>query len=139
MATIIPFNLQKAKGRTADSSHWDSPNHVYKGYPYLAPGLPLRSDMQWYTDPQRHFGTWVVNASPYPIEFNGYQYGWSGLVYKSTAPVYESANVPSLLMRKHLAWIVDLEGYGQYGIVEENGTLWVPSVRPEGWMPPEEQ
>ncbi|ANE48330.1 hypothetical protein SY83_20890 [Paenibacillus swuensis] len=137
MGIVIPFHIYKIKETNV---HFTSLKvkkvFEYKGYPHFAPCMPIRNDMQWYSDPEREFGVWIVNQSEHPIFINlSMDMGWSGLVFRSTAPFYENTNVHSRKMREHLAWIVDDHGYGQYGVVEDNGNLWVPSVKPPTWKP----
>jgi hypothetical protein len=36
--------------------------------------------------------------------------------------------------RKKITWIVSSEGYGQYGMIMENGYLWLPTPRPDLWV-----
>jgi hypothetical protein len=108
---------------------------IYEGYPLVAPCEPVRDDMEWFVDLQsQRYGVWVLNLSGNPIEVKHGHFGWNPFIRKSTAPGFEPINVPSVEKRKNLTWIVDGEGYGQFGLVMSDGTMWVPSPRPTGWV-----
>ncbi len=110
---------------------WES---IYDGYPHKAPCKPHRSDMVWYVSPgTQHFGVWVLNQSKEGIEVTRGQYGWNPLVRKSTAPPSEPLNVKNVESRNCVCWIVDEEGYGQYGMVMSDGYVWAPHKKPKNW------
>ncbi|RUS44906.1 hypothetical protein [Cohnella sp. AR92] len=107
---------------------------LYEGYPAMKPCNPIRDDMVWYVNEEAGFGTWIINKSALSIQENEERvWGWSPFVRKSTAPIHEPLNLTQKEMRHHLAWIVDEEGYGQYGLVTNTGEQWVPHPRPSGW------
>jgi hypothetical protein len=106
----------------------------YEGYPFKAPCTPLRTDMIWYVNDAQYYGVWIVNQCGSDIvEIAGAPFGWSPYVRHSTAPIYEPIQISSMELRKHIVWIVDQDGYGQYGVVKQNGDLWIPIPRPDGW------
>jgi len=106
-----------------------------EGYPFQAPCNPMREDMIWYVDERKNFATWVINHSDSDIfENETILFGWSPFVRYSTAPPHEPIHIKSLELRKHLAWYVDSEGYGQYAVVKRDEEIWVPLPRPEKWV-----
>jgi hypothetical protein len=115
--------------------YWET---LYEGYPYLPPNAPVRTDLTWYVSNEvQGFGVWVLNLSDKPIEVNQGHFGWNSLVRKSTAPPFEPINVMDVEKRKKIAWVVDSQGCGQYGMVMEDGYVWLPSPRPDLWVDPE--
>ncbi|OXS55050.1 hypothetical protein B1A99_25050 [Cohnella sp. CIP 111063] len=106
---------------------------LYEGYPNLPPNDPPLNGMSWCALPLgARFGVWIYN--PYNAESNYAKIqGWNPFVRWSSTPAYEPLNVSSAVERHNLAWIVDKEGYGQYGKVFEDGTVWVPYPRPKNW------
>lgn len=107
---------------------------LYDGYPTNPPCEPIREDMVWYCDEKKKFGVWIVNQSSEEIKLNDdIEFGWTPFVRKSTAPPHEPVHIQSAKIREQLAWIVDSDGFGQYGMVQKNGTLWVPEERPFQW------
>lgn len=114
--------------------HQQKPYTLYPGYPEVPPCDPLRSDMHWFVHPDLKFGAWVINFSTSKIFVNSnLSWGWSAFVLKSSAPVYEPMNLNGAEMRKNITWIVDHDGFGQYGLVSNNGAIWVPHERPGQW------
>ncbi|MYL35440.1 hypothetical protein GLW08_21395 [Pontibacillus yanchengensis] len=107
---------------------------VYEGYPIEPPCEPIREDMLWYVNEQKQFGVWVLNLSDQNIVLNQeFEFGWSPFVRKSTAPPHEPVHIQSKEMRHQLTWIVEEDGYGQYGMIQKDGTLWLPETRPKEW------
>jgi hypothetical protein len=118
----------------ANGGYWET---LYEGYPFVAPCTAPREDMVWYVNPDmQHYGVWVLNHSKQPIEVNQGHFGWNPFVRKTSAPPHEPLNVAEARNRTMLTWIVDENGYGQYGMVLAGGYEWVPSPRPEGWIDP---
>jgi hypothetical protein len=119
-----------------DADNWQHDGKqrtLYDGYPKMFPCDPIRSDMVWYVSNQG-YGTWVINQSKKEIAQEAEMtWGWSPFVWKSTVPVHEPFNLRQKEMRNHIAWIVDEDGYGQYGLVTNGGDLWVPHARPDNW------
>jgi hypothetical protein len=120
-----------------DSDDWQIEGKrqtLYDGYPDVQPCNPVRCDIVWYVNHQFDYGTWVINSSKQRITENGeLVWGWSPFVRKSSAPVHEPLNLTQREMRNHVAWIVDEDGYGQYGLVTNTGDLWVPHPKPDNW------
>lgn len=104
---------------------------LYKGYPLLPPGKPVIDDLVWFTDEQKNFGVWIYNQSGQEIEVNEkVEFGWSPFIRKSVAPSNEPIHIQSAEFRKSLVWVVDEEGYGQYGIIKKSGDIWIPHPKP---------
>lgn len=117
-----------------NDGHWET---IYEGYPYLPPAAPPRKDAIWYVGGEhKHFGVWLLNQSDNPVEKVDGHFGWNPLVRKSVAPPIEPVNISDVSKRKNIAWIVNENGYGQYGIIMDNGYLWVPAPKPEAWITP---
>ncbi len=107
---------------------------LYDGYPEHPPCEAIRDDMYWYVDDQKNFGVWVVNQSEEEILLNKeFDFGWSPFVRRSTAPPHEPVHIQSVEMRSQLAWIVEEDGFAQYGVVRKDGELWVPQKRHVTW------
>jgi hypothetical protein len=118
----------------ANGGYWET---LYEGFPFVPPCKAPRGDMIWYVNPDmQHYGVWVLNQSNMPIEVNQGHFGWNPFVRKTTAPPYEPLNVASVQNRTMLSWVVDEDGYGQYGLVLPGGYVWVPSPRPKDWIDP---
>lgn len=99
----------------------------YEGYPYQPPSEPLIEGLVWFTDEQKNFGVWIYNKSGGEIEINEkVEFGWSPFVRKSVGPPNEPVHIQSADFRKHLVWYVDEDGYGQYGVIQKDGDIWLP-------------
>lgn len=99
----------------------------YEGYPFMPPGDPLIEGLVWFTDELKNFGVWVYNTSNQELKINEkIEFGWSPFVRKSVAPPNEPVHIQSADFRKHLVWYVDEEGYGQYGVIQKDGEIWLP-------------
>lgn len=99
----------------------------YEGYPYQPPGEPLIDELIWFTDEQRNFGVWVCNKSGEEVIVNEkIEFGWSPFVRKSVGPPNEPVHIQSAEFRKCLVWFVDEEGYGQYGVIQNDKEIWLP-------------
>ncbi|RTR26586.1 hypothetical protein EKG37_21190 [Robertmurraya yapensis] len=99
----------------------------YDGYPFNPPGEPLIEDLIWFTDEQKNFGVWILNKSNGDVVVNNeIEFGWSPFVRKSVAPPNEPVHIQSSEFRKHLVWFVDENGYGQYGVIQKDGEIWLP-------------
>jgi hypothetical protein len=112
------------------------PGTIYSGYPIEPPCKPFREDMIWYTDEKKQFGVWIINQSDKEVILNeNIEFGWSPFIRRSTAPPHEPVHIQTVEMRKQLVWIVDEDGYGQYGMITKNEkTIWVPNKRPKDWQ-----
>lgn len=159
-AKIIPFPIDKANKidtgsqvsvydlfpkQVADdfmeyhrqSSDWRNharKNTIYDGYPWIAPCDPVVEGLVWYTDEMKGFGVWVLNKSGEEIQLNKqFDFGWSPFVRKSTAPPHEPVHIQSVEIRNYLIWYVDKDGYGQYGMLQKDGTVWLPQEKPVNW------
>jgi hypothetical protein len=119
------------------SDNWQQeikPMTLYAGYPFVMASRAFRGDMVWYVNDKYGYGTWLINMSRMPVvENTEIIWGWSPFVRKSVAPVYEPLNLNQKAMRHHVTWIVDEDGFGQYGLVTNKGELWLPHPRPENW------
>lgn len=109
---------------------------LYEGYPQKPPCEAPHENMHWFVNSMKSFGVWVINQSENPIKQTNHAYGWNPFVRKSTAPLYGPLNVPNVKARKMITWVVDEQGYGQYGMVNEQGYVWVPTKRPKDWVDP---
>jgi hypothetical protein len=99
----------------------------YEGYPYQPPCEPFVEGLVWFTDEQKNFGVWIYNKSNDEIIVNEkVEFGWSPFVRKSVGPPNEPVHIQSADFRKHLVWFVDEDGYGQYGVIQNNGEIWLP-------------
>lgn len=99
----------------------------YNGYPFQPPGDPLIQGLVWFTDEQKHFGVWVYNETDLEIEVNEkIEFGWSPFVRKSVGPPNEPIHIQSSEFRNHLVWYVDKDGFGQYGVIQNTGEIWLP-------------
>jgi hypothetical protein len=108
---------------------------IYEGYPFQPPAEPIRKDLTWYTDEQRNFGVWILNESEQEIILNDeIEFGWSPFVRKSTAPPHEPVHIQTKEIRKYLVWYVDKDGYGQYAMLEKNGSVWIPVEKTREWL-----
>ncbi|CAG7651514.1 hypothetical protein ACFQI7_28135 [Paenibacillus allorhizosphaerae] len=117
-----------------NDGYWDT---LYEGYPMLPPSLAPIKDAVWYVGgDHKHFGVWLLNQSNKPVTKVDGHFGWNPLVRKSVAPPFEPVNISDTAQRKRIAWIVDENGYGQYGMIMENGYVWVPAPRPQHWVDP---
>ncbi|WP_150274218.1 hypothetical protein [Paenibacillus tepidiphilus] len=152
MGKIIPFPINQRsqalnnfpisesdrfKRYLQESDNWQHQHKaktMYPGYPEVPPCDPPRSDMQWFVHPHLKFGVWVINSSEFEVIANpNLAWGWSAFVLKSAAPVYEPMNLNSVEIRKNITWIVDYDGFGQYGLVSNKGDIWIPHERPSEW------
>lgn len=122
------------KSYILQSENWKNEGYwktLYKGYPFSPPCEPYREDMKWYVNESgASYGVWVLrlgdsSSSDRPC--------WSPFVRKSNTPPFEPLNIPDVSTRKKLTWIVEEDGFGQYGMVMEDGYVWIPQPRPEGW------
>ncbi|RJG21378.1 hypothetical protein [Paenibacillus thiaminolyticus] len=153
MGVVVPFKRKKSPGIrdlfdgiSIDKyyQHFESANEwlehkkeitTYFGYPEKPPIAPPRKDMNWYVDVERNFGVWVLNTSKKPLIANhNLVWGWSPFIRKTTAPVHEPLHLENAESRVYIAWIVDKDGYGQYGTVDKLGQVWIPHPRPHNWI-----
>lgn len=114
----------------SNNRYWES---LYEGYPYEPPCAPTLEDMEWYVG-NENFGVWILNKSKKEIKATPDIYGWNPFVRYSTAPLYQPLNVSSAGKRKLICWIVDEDGYGQYGMVNVDGYVWIPHIRPGNFV-----
>lgn len=99
----------------------------YDGYPYQPPCDPFVEGLAWFSDEQKNFGVWVLNKSDGEIVVNEkVEFGWSPFVRKSVGPPNEPVHIQSVDFRKRLVWYVDEDGYGQYGVIQNDGEIWLP-------------
>ncbi len=104
----------------------------YPGYPFEPPGPPIIKELIWFTDEQRNFGVWVLNKSNQEVRMNPkIEFGWSPFVRKCVAPANEPIHIQSADFRKNLVWYVDEDGYGQYGVIQPDGEVWLPHPKRE--------
>lgn len=84
-------------------------------YPLQPDFSAFRDDAYWYLSPCETFGCWVVNLYKKPMVTR-----WTNKVYKSPNPLHDHKS--SLSIASKVVWIVDEDGYGQYGLLA-NGVI----------------
>ncbi|MGI2295547.1 hypothetical protein [Paenibacillus sp. GXUN7292] len=107
---------------------------LYEGYPFEPPCEPAHPEMEWYVSKSGNFGVWLLNYCK-GEQIVSKEIGWSPFVRKSVVPPFDPLNVPDRETRDSLTWIVDEQGFGQYGSVMSDGSVWVPCPNPNVELP----
>lgn len=124
----------------------DDPNvfHELIGKPvqkekYTYPNEPdfpaQREDARWYVSSCGTYGCWIVNLCKKPLlhpkSLENAVKGWTSKVYKSPIPLHDHKS--SLTLASKVAWIIDAEGYGQYGLLINGQISSISSPKPVNW------
>jgi hypothetical protein len=80
-------------------------------YP-AAPGIDSPIDAEWYVDPSKEFGCWLINKSTTLSLVQDASHFNSSNTYQSAVPLHNHSAPP--LLQSKMCWYVNEEGYGQY-------------------------
>lgn len=112
---------------------------VYKEtytYPMKPDFSSNREDANWFVSPCETYGCWIVNLYRKPMIFpknkTDAEKGWSNKVYKAPIPLHDHKSSVSIASK--MAWVVDEDGYGQYGLLVNGKISTISSPRPANWQ-----
>lgn len=124
-----------------DQEIWEfAGKKVYKNdykYPLEPDFSAFREDAYWYVSPCKTTGCWVVNLCKKPmltpVDREHAITGWTPKVYKSPIPLHDHKS--SIPLASKAVWVVDEEGYGQYGLLA-NGVItnFSSGPKPVNWI-----
>lgn len=106
---------------------------------YSYPAFPdfnsLRDDAHWYISRCKSYGCWIVNFCEKPLKclsnISEAEKGWSQKVYKSPIPLHDHKS--SISIASKVVWVIDKDGYGQYGLLVNGRITSISSPKPEEW------
>ncbi|MEK3992705.1 hypothetical protein [Robertmurraya sp. FSL R5-0851] len=111
---------------------------VYKEmytYPLEPDFSAFRDDAYWYISPCGTYGCWIVNLYQKPMvtpkDRESAKIGWTKKVYKSPIPLHNHKS--SVPLASKVVWIVDEDGYGQYGLLANGQITSLSSPKPRNW------
>ncbi|MFB1100513.1 hypothetical protein [Terribacillus sp. JSM ZJ617] len=85
-------------------------------YPFVPGTKPELPGAYWFISNDREYGCWIINNSKQRLSLVQDIESPSGkTVYKSPVPLHNHNASKAILNR--MAWIVDADGYGQYGLL----------------------
>ncbi|QXE03563.1 hypothetical protein [Terribacillus sp. DMT04] len=90
-------------------------------YPFV-PGIkPELPGAYWFISNDREYGCWIINNSKQRLRLvQDIENPTGKTIYKSPVPLHNHNASKAIVNR--MAWIVDAEGYGQYGFLI-NGSI----------------
>ncbi|QCJ45404.1 hypothetical protein FAY30_25980 (plasmid) [Bacillus sp. S3] len=107
-------------------------NYKYPAEPDFS---SFREDARWFISQCGIYGCWVVNLYKKPLSIPSSkeiaEKGWSSKVYKSPIPLHDHKSPLSIASK--MAWVIDIDGYGQYALLVNGKISSISSPKPNNW------